>query len=155
MSSRAREYRKILLSIPTDAVGLLIGKEGKTFNEISVQSNAKLNLQLHHDICKGSRERFIIIEGDIESLGKAVRIIVEKVSSRNFSEGGDDRIELIKWVVSQSRCSMIIGRGGNGIKAINAASGSWVKIAHVEEACPGESQRQDRHFSLLFVSYIS
>lgn len=133
--------RKILLSIPTDAVGLLIGKEGKTFNEISVQSSAKLTLQLHHDISRGSRERYIAIEGEIDKIGKACRIIIEKLSSRNFAKGGEDQIELIKWVIAQSRCSMIIGRNGSGIKAINAASGSWVKIAHVEEACPGESQR--------------
>lgn len=130
--------RKILLSIPTDAVGLLIGKEGKTFNEISISSNAKLNLQLHQDIARGSRERFIIIEGEIEQISTAARIIIDKLSSRNNSES---RIELIKWVISQSRCSVIIGRNGSGIKAINAASGSWVKIAHVEEACPGENQR--------------
>jgi len=133
--------RRILLSIPTDAVGLLIGKEGKTFNEISVQSNAKLTLQLHHDICKGSRERYIAIEGDIDKIGRACRIIIDKLSSRKSSKIGEDQIELVKWVISQTRCSMIIGRNGSGIKAINAASGSWVKIAHVEEACPGESQR--------------
>jgi len=133
---------KILLSIPTDAVGLLIGKEGKTFNEISVQSNAKLSLQLHHDICKGSRERSVIIEGDVKSIARAIKIIIHKLSCRNLSgDVGSEKTELIKWVVSQSRCSMIIGRGGNGIKAIHASSGAWVKIAHIEEACPGEGQR--------------
>lgn len=138
LSNRAAN---IILSIPTDAVGLIIGKEGKTFNEISVLSRAKLTLQLHHDICKGLRQRFIIVEGDISCIAMAVRIIIEKLSTRNTGDRIDESIELIKWVVPQSKCSMIIGRGGNCIKAINAASGSWVKIAHIEETCPGENQR--------------
>ena len=82
-----------------------------------------------------------MIDGDIASIVRAIRIITEKLAVRNLSDDASEKVELIKWVISQSKCSMIIGRGGNGIKAINAASGSWVKIAHVEEACPGENQR--------------
>jgi hypothetical protein len=49
---------------------------------------------------------------------------------------------------------MVIGRNGSGIKAINAASGAWVKIAHIEEAMPCDGQRLVSHQSNLSICNI-
>lgn len=173
----------LMVSAPTDAIGLLIGKSGKTLTKISMESGVHIGLQSHNDIECGSRERAVIIQGTISSTMKALRIIVPIIAGRKTVDGGNDRsvesaslgndasesndpdksrghdsaltetlgyaeetnsnFDLIKWVIPQSLCGKLIGKGGNGIKHINTSSGAWVKIAHIEEISPGENERYD------------
>lgn len=52
-----------------------------------------------------------------------------------------DGNQIIKWVILQSDCGNLIGRGGEGIKKINELSGSWVKVAHLEDSVRGAKER--------------
>lgn len=56
-------------------------------------------------------------------------------------ESQADGNQIIKWVILQSDCGTLIGRGGEGIKRINELSGSWVKVAHLEDSVRGVKER--------------
>lgn len=130
---------RLLVAVPTEAVGYLIGKAGKTLNELADNSNCRLYLQGHHDISVGAKERAIIIEGSVSNALEALHRLFLKLSLRNNKSASD--VELVKWSIPQSMCGILIGRGGEGIKHIHAETGSWVKVAHIEEALPGDSER--------------
>lgn len=145
---------KFVFSIPTEAVGLIIGKSGKNLLKISQDSKSKVSLQSHHDVQLGSHERIVIVEGDKSSIMQALRMVVPTLIDRKSSSSSEEikasdsppasdteSVELIKWLIPQQMCGVLIGKGGDGIKAINTQSGAWVKIAHVEEASPGAEER--------------
>lgn len=147
-----RGTQHLVVSIPTDAVGLIIGKSGKNLTKISQESQAKVFLQSHHDVQNGSHERMLIVDGDEESIIKAMRMIMTSLVERKASSfandilssvdsNGEKTSELVKWLIPDQLCGVLIGKGGDGIKSINSASGAWVKIAHVEEASPGSEER--------------
>ena len=62
-------------------------------------------------------------------------------SQAGSCESQVDGNQIIKWVILQSDCGNLIGRGGEGIKKINEVSGSWVKVAHLEDSVRGAKER--------------
>jgi predicted RNA-binding protein YlqC (UPF0109 family) len=150
----------LYLSVATQMVGLIIGKSGAFFREISHDSKVKLFLQTTQDMPSESRERVLIIVGNRISVISAIRKIYSKIQQANeksnskfskpSSKFSDSNLspfdnskgeEMIKWIVPQTRCGSLIGKRGEGIKSINTLSGSWVKVAHVEELSPGTNER--------------
>jgi hypothetical protein len=143
----------LTLVIPTDVVGLLIGKvyslyalyivflmcilfelqQGATLREISAESGAKMSFQAFADMPPGTKERCVVIWGAIDSLLKAEAMILSKMEIRRPKSDGDEVfIEngkyLLKWLIPNFMCGLLIGRHGDGIKQINEASGAWVKV---------------------------
>lgn len=128
--------------VHTQIVGLLIGKNGAYFRDMAKFSNAKLHLQSYEDMPEGSRERVLIISGSKNEIIAALSKVFERIESRSQSgEEDSQNKQLIKWIIPQSLCGTLIGRGGEGIKKINELSGSWVKVAHSEEFSPGLDER--------------
>jgi polyribonucleotide nucleotidyltransferase len=163
-----------MIAVPTDAIGLLIGKAGKTLTKISKESGARVSLQAYDDIEYGSRERAVIIHGIRHSIVTALKLIIaifvarkttcmtslDSTPSTNVFNSGENEttkeistnnsnFELLKWIIPQSMCGKLIGKGGDGIKLINSKSGAWVKIAHIEEISPGTDER----YSMLIHDY--
>lgn len=136
---------QVLFSVPVNAFGLLIGKNGGTLKYICRESGASLTLQHFHDLPKGTVERVMILDMiDVSSFLKAYDLIVDKLKIYKSSlkktliddvkDEHSDSIEVIKWLVNQSYCGLLIGRSGEKIKKIREISGAWVKIAHIEES---------------------
>ena len=48
----------------------------------------------------------------------------------NFKQSNQ---QILKWIIPQNSCGVLIGRGGDGIRRINDMTGAWVKVAHIEE----------------------
>ncbi len=134
---------RILFSVPINAVGLLIGKNGETLKFICRESSTAVTLQHFHDLPKGITERVIIIDmTSIPNFIKAYDLIIDKLKIYKSSlktlketiKSESDSIEVVKWRVNQSYCGLLIGRSGEKIKKIRELSGAWVKIAHIEES---------------------
>ncbi len=143
------------VSVPTDAIGLLIGKSGKTLNKLSLDSKCNINLQSNHDREEGNKERAVILTGKINGILFALRSIMAILASRKtcssfpihsepvqkLKKKESTSNELLKWAIPQSLCGKLIGKAGQGIRSINAQSGAWVKIGHIEEVPPGSEER--------------
>ena len=129
--------------VPTQIVGLLIGKNGAYFRDMSRLSTAKLFLQSYEDMPENCRERVLIVSGSKLAIIQALSKVFDRIRCRSqTTESSDqDSTQLIKWVIPQSLCGPLIGRGGEGIKKINELSGSWVKVAHLEEFTSGVDER--------------
>jgi transcription antitermination factor NusA-like protein len=150
------EYNLSIL-IPTQFVGLLIGKNGSCFRDLAKISKCRLFLQSYEDIPELSRERVLTLVGTKISVLIALRKVIELIqpctksmsatglggigSSGGWEMQQSDGNQIIKWVISQSDCGTLIGRGGEGIKRINELSGSWVKVAHLEDSVRGVNER--------------
>lgn len=156
-SVRKKKY-SLTLVIPTDVVGLLIGKvycfyvsslsclfillftlftfqQGATLREISAASGAKMSFQAFSDMPPRTKERCVVIWGPIEAIVAAVGLVLAKMEVRRPRSDGDGVMTengkyLLKWLIPNYMCGLLIGRHGDGIKQINEASGAWVKVPH-------------------------
>ena len=64
---------------------------------------------------------------------KAQEIMLQKLKTRRPKGDKEDLPlnagkYLIKWIISNRVCGLLIGRNGEGIKHINDVSGAWVKV---------------------------
>lgn len=124
----------IVIAIPTKTIGLIIGKNGQNFKEISEISGSKFNIQPIDDLPQESRTRCALIKGNSKSVLSAVETILNKMHFKS-SEG------VLKWVILQSFTGILIGKGGSKIKSINERSGAWVKVAHIDESASMLNER--------------
>lgn len=130
--------RSLTLLIPTQIVGLLIGKNGKSISEIVGDSDCSLTFQSITDMPTHSTYRILCVMGSKESVLQAISRIIQRAQ---FMKGHGDSQDLeyhslpqlMKWIIPQRLCGALIGRGGDGIKKINDISGAWVKVAHADE----------------------
>lgn len=115
-----------ILEVPNECVGLVIGKEGETIKSIAKKSGA-LKVQVATSSAPNSRSRNIFVEGDPESVERVRRelnAIVETQRKMNTgSIGGSHKIEV---EVPVRLIGLIIGKGGETIKGINARTGAYV-----------------------------
>jgi transcription antitermination factor NusA-like protein len=130
--------------VPTDVIGLLIGKSGTFFQETTKVTGTKLYLQSTADMPDLCRERILILVGEKKNVLSAIKLLFKRININRKSSSLED-IVLEKWVIKQADCGHLIGKYGDGIKKINAFSGAWVKVAHVEEYVSESSER----FSVL------
>ena len=145
----ATEEYSLSILVPTQFVGLLIGKNGSCFRDLAKSSKCRLFLQSYEDIPELSRERVLTMNGAKASVLVALRKVIEIIQPCTKSMGSQvgtwesqaDGNQIIKWVILQSDCGTLIGRGGEGIKRINELSGSWVKVAHLEDSVRGVKER--------------
>lgn len=126
--------------ISTSMVGLLIGKNGASFREMAESSQTKLFLQSHEDMPESSRGRALILTGTKDTILLALNKIFDRIILKSLEINEDDSY-LVKWVIKQCFCGILIGRNGDGIKKINEFSGAWVKVAHLEEFVSGTDER--------------
>jgi transcription antitermination factor NusA-like protein len=117
----------IAIAIQTKRIGLIIGKNGQNFKEISEISGSKFNIQPIDDLPQGSTTRCALIKGNSKSVLSAIDKILNKIQNKS-SEG------VLKWIILQTFTGILIGKGGSKIKSINERSGAWVKVAHIDES---------------------
>lgn len=154
---------QIVLLLPSNSIGLVIGKSGMFFKEVLRETGVRFNIQYFGDIPHGSAQRSIIISGSKQAvLQAAVKVVLkmqaykpyessvdinlgidktpktensdEKDADTADESGNSEPITQIKWAIPQAVCGILIGKNGSRIKAINEQSGAWVKVAHLEES---------------------
>ena len=154
-SDRGRPTYSCSFSIPTSAVGLLIGKGGLTLKSFIEGSGADVILQNSRDMFPNVLERGITITGELHHIGHAMRMIMIKLQAhipastvqfhaQDVSQevhSGEPNI-IVHWAIPSQATGVLIGRQGLRIKYINKISGAWVKVAHPEESSPTEDERR-------------
>lgn len=111
-------------------------QQGATLREISAESGAKMSFQAFSDMPPGTKERCVVIWGAVDAIVTAVSLILAKMEIRRPKSDGDEVViengkYLLKWLIPNYMCGLLIGRHGDGIKQINEASGAWVKVRYM------------------------
>ena len=154
----------LVLIVPTKYVGLIIGKNGTFSKKILNGTQAQLVFQLKGDMPENNQERAMAIFGENKEIFVVIDRIFEHIDnsmketsnpcdyyqSTVLNEADNEIIDvcgtseheyLAKCLISQSVCGTLIGKGGDGIKAIHRISGAWVKVAHTDEFSNSNAER--------------
>eukprot|EP01134_Creolimax_fragrantissima_P005179 CFRG5179T1 len=118
--------------IPTGSAGLVIGRGGETIKRLQAQSGARL--QIAPDSHDGVHRR-VTITGDtaaIENVRQLIKEVVDtslstqtNVIGSNSVEGPEEKIEVM---CPNNRVGVIIGRGGEKIRELQATSGARIQV---------------------------
>ncbi|XP_035451630.2 far upstream element-binding protein 3 isoform X2 [Spodoptera frugiperda] len=138
--------------VPKIAVGIVIGRGGDMIKKIQAETGCRV--QFHQERDDGPGDKRCYLQGKPHQVDQARQMIEDLISSVNRREqevrsgrgrggsgqrngdraGGDyaqwqDGQEIrVTFTVSNVKCGLIIGRGGEVIKQINAASGAHCEL---------------------------
>lgn len=135
--------------VPKVAVGIVIGRGGDMIKKIQAETGARV--QFHQERDDGPGDKRCYLQGKPHQVDQARQMIEDLISSVNRREqesrpnrrappqrNGDRGGEFQQWqespeirvtfTVSNLKCGLIIGRGGEVIKQINAASGAHCEL---------------------------
>ncbi|CAM9132947.1 unnamed protein product [Sphacelaria rigidula] len=156
---------------PADAMGMLIGKGGAGLRDMQEKSRVKVTLQETKSMPEGAKERGVGLSGSLESICAVEKIIFEKLDARrstslapspaedeyemayqeavaagtdpNGAMPPDDpsSVRVVRWVMDNAHCGWLIGKGGSGIKNIEATSGAEVRVANEKAMVSSSGER--------------
>uniref|UniRef100_A0A1D1YDH5 Far upstream element-binding protein 2 n=1 Tax=Anthurium amnicola TaxID=1678845 RepID=A0A1D1YDH5_9ARAE len=129
-------FRKI--EVPNNKVGVLIGKAGETIRFLQFNSGAKIQITRDVDSDPHSSSRPVELTGTIENINKAEQLIKDVIAeadaggspslvARGFgaSQHGAEQLQI---QVPNEKVGMIIGKGGETIKSLQARSGARIQL---------------------------
>lgn len=122
------------MKVSADFVGQLIGKGGETINAVSRETGAGI------EVSKDDRapERVVTLTGTAEAVDRAARMVEDvvgrarergqsRVESGASVAGEGERRKLIH--VPQEYVGMLIGKGGEKIKAMQSGTGARIEVS--------------------------
>ncbi|XP_048227455.1 far upstream element-binding protein 1 isoform X3 [Ricinus communis] len=128
------------MEVPNDKVGVLIGKGGDTIRYLQYNSGAKIQITRDMDADPHSTTRPVELIGTLSSISKAEKLINAVIAEADAggspslvarglpsaqTAGVGDQIEM---QVPNEKVGLIIGRGGDTIKALQAKSGARIQL---------------------------
>jgi hypothetical protein len=155
------KHLSFVFVIPTKYVGFIIGKSGMYRKNVMVGTSAQFNFQLIDDIPDHTIERTTSLFGPIPDIVVLLNRLLHRIDQASSNKSSTDvgepedittKEDIQKWLIPQSVCGSLIGRNGDGIKAIHRFSGAWVKIAHLDEFSNKHNERY-AHFFFSFFSF--
>ncbi|XP_020272012.1 far upstream element-binding protein 2-like [Asparagus officinalis] len=126
------------IDVPNGRVGVIIGKSGETIRNLQLQSGAKIQVTRDMDADPNSQTRPVELTGTSEQVSRAEQLINDllaeadagasgSVSNRRF--GGDVAgAEHFSMKVPNNKVGLIIGKGGETIKTMQANSGARIQV---------------------------
>lgn len=126
------------IDIPSGRVGVIIGKSGETIKYLQLQSGAKIQITRDMDAEPNSQTRAVDIIGTPEQISKAEQLINDVISEA--SAGGSSMasgqkftvvstdFEHFSMKVPNNKVGLIIGKGGENIKSMQATSGARIQV---------------------------
>lgn len=141
----------IKLLVSNNVAGSIIGRAGQTISELQTDSSARIKLSQTGDYYPGTQDRVCLIQGQIENVKIAVRLLLERfymLQEQQHSQHlawqpkpnepvplGFDFV--VRLLVPSASCGMIIGKSGSNIKHMEEASGvSSVRLSPKESGDP-------------------
>lgn len=108
------------LTIPAKKCGIIIGKGGEVIKDIKEKTGARCDVDLNN--WNGGRDKYVIIRGLAESVDMAKDMILQILE--------EDRTATIEdyIIATTKRIGLIIGKGGETIKAVTQATGVYCEI---------------------------
>lgn len=126
------------VDIPNGRVGVIIGKSGETIKRLQLHSGAKIQVARDIDVDPNSQTRPVELTGTTEQISRAEEMINEVlaeadagvagiVSGRNAG-GFQSGAERFSMRVPNNKVGLIIGKGGETIKNMQANSGARIQV---------------------------
>ncbi|KAF2290405.1 hypothetical protein GH714_012829 [Hevea brasiliensis] len=125
------------MEVPNDKVGVLIGKGGDTIRYLQYNSGAKIQITRDADANPQSTTRPVEIIGTLSNIKKAEKlinaVIAEVAELILFPKGLPSAQtggvgEQLEMQVPNEKVGLIIGRGGDAIKALQAKLGGLIQL---------------------------
>ncbi|MQL92797.1 hypothetical protein Taro_025425 [Colocasia esculenta] len=126
------------IEIPNSKVGVIIGKGGETIRYLQLQSGAKIQVTRDAEADPYSQTRMVELMGTSEQIDRAEQLINDVL--REAEAGGSGTVAARKFVgvqtgseqltmkVPNNRVGLLIGKGGETIKNLQANSGARIQI---------------------------
>jgi len=151
---------KFCFSIPVDSVNIIAGNNGENLKKMSEETKTLVTLQSAEDAQSGSSLRIITIEGVRECIVNALKAIIpilidrKNIQPDSLSSSTDsESVEIVRWLIPQQLCGVLIGKGGEGVKNISKLSGAHVRVLNAHEAVVENSDERFAFFRLLCHSF--
>ncbi|EXB75634.1 Far upstream element-binding protein 3 [Morus notabilis] len=135
------------VEVPNNKVGVLIGKAGDTIRYLQYNSGAKIQITRDVEADPNAATRPVEISGTLDNINKAERLISAVIAEADA--GGSPSLvarglaasqvaaatEQIEIQVANEKVGLIIGRGGETIKGLQARSGARIQLIpqHLQE----------------------
>lgn len=142
-----RNFLEIM--IPGPKVGLIIGKGGETIKQLQERSGAKM--VVIQDGPNQEQEKPLRISGDPAKVEYAKQLVYDLIAEKEMQaynrrgSGRDERQQYNDYgnneaevLVPRAAVGVVIGKGGDMIKKIQAETGARVQFQQAREEGPGE-----------------
>ncbi|GAB2274015.1 hypothetical protein Dimus_008785 [Dionaea muscipula] len=124
------------VDIPNNRVGVIIGKAGETIKYLQTQSGAKIQVTRDMDADLNAPTRPVELMGTPDQIAKAEQLINEVLTEAEAGGSGIITRRLTGQVGSEqfvmkipnNKVGLVIGKGGETIKSIQARSGARVQV---------------------------
>ncbi|XP_071705108.1 uncharacterized protein [Rutidosis leptorrhynchoides] len=123
------------IDIPNGRVGVIIGKGGETIKYLQLQSGAKIQITRDMDADPHSQTRAVEITGSSESIAKAEQLIKDVLDEAESGglvsrrlPGQQGGAEPFVMQVPNDKVGLIIGKGGETIKSMQASTGARIQV---------------------------
>nr|CAD1843161.1 unnamed protein product [Ananas comosus var. bracteatus] len=129
------------IDIPNGKVGVIIGKGGETIRYLQLQSGAKIQVTRDMDADPNAQTRAVEISGTSEQISKAEQLINDVLAEVTFSQfvrlwhyfcssiwWSPTGAEQFQMKIPNSKVGLIIGKGGESIKSMQAKSGARIQV---------------------------
>ncbi|KAG0035926.1 hypothetical protein BGZ82_004933, partial [Podila clonocystis] len=136
------------IQIPSTKVGLVIGRGGETIRDLQDRSGARIAVTpTPHD--HTSNMRTVTITGDDHAIQQATGFIEEIVNDTaprggyggGGGGGGYQSSPPVTMTVPQETIGLVIGRGGETVKALQIQSRAKIQVQQVDPSVPPPTER--------------
>ncbi|KAF9395463.1 hypothetical protein CPC16_008228 [Podila verticillata] len=134
------------IQIPSTKVGLVIGRGGETIRDLQDRSGARIAVTpTPHD--HTSNMRTVTITGDDNAIQMAktfIEEIVNDTAPRGGYGGGGGGFQSsppVTMTVPQETIGLVIGRGGETVKALQIQSRAKIQVQQVDPSVPPPAER--------------
>ncbi|XP_019198931.1 PREDICTED: far upstream element-binding protein 2-like isoform X2 [Ipomoea nil] len=125
------------IEVPNSRVGVIIGKGGETIRYLQLQSGAKIQVTRDMDADLSSQTRGVELMGTPEQIAKAEQLIQDVLSEADSGGSGiasrrltgqQSGAEQFVMKVPNNKVGLVIGKGGESIKNMQARSGARIQV---------------------------
>jgi far upstream element-binding protein len=124
--------------VPQLAVGTIIGRGGETIRQVEIDSGARVQFKPGEEHCGDNEQRTAIVTGTEDQIQKATQLITDLVqqavektgggSANGIGTGPPGTVEIFYLHVPAKKAGLVIGRGGESVKQIEAESKARVEL---------------------------
>ncbi|KAJ8480301.1 hypothetical protein OPV22_024028 [Ensete ventricosum] len=126
------------IEIPNGRVGVIIGKSGETIKYLQLQSGAKIQVTRDMDADPNAQTRSVELIGTSEQISKAEQLINDVLAEADAGASGiiaarkfgsvQPGAEQFQMKVPNNKVGLVIGKGGETIKNMQARSGARIQV---------------------------
>ncbi|CAD5186651.1 unnamed protein product [Musa acuminata subsp. malaccensis] len=139
------------IEIPNGRVGVIIGKSGETIKYLQLQSGAKIQVTRDMDADPNAQTRSVELIGTSEQISKAEQLINDVLSEADAGASGiiaarkfgsvQPGAEQFQMKVPNNKVGLVIGKGGETIKNMQARTGARVQVIPLHPP-PGDTSTE-------------